>query len=349
MLKMTIKSVAGFCAGCCLAQPVLAWNSLGHQVVAQVAYNHLDPEVKAKCDALIALNPVCGSVSHTFVSDSTWADARCESWTSPQHYIDLPIILDSTNEISCVIDPINVVTAINQYVATLQNPNATLSSQSTALRYLIHFVGDIEQPLHSSTAISASNNWTCPGGDLGGNDFNLNGTWSDLHKLWDAGGGFLSSGTASSKAAVVEAAYPYTPSIGTIPDPMTWAQESYWIARTNAYVGIAMNSTPSVAYTNKAQTTTAQRMAIGGQRLAKLLNTIFVTNGPTVTSVSFSNTNFGLSWSSVSGRIYRVQWKQELGDAAWSNLVDVTASGAASSYNDANTESQRYYRVIVVN
>ena len=332
-----------------LSHSAFAWNSLGHQVVAQIAYNHLDPEVKAKCNALLTNAAICGSSTISFVASSTWADQRCENGTSPQHYIDLPINLDSTNEISCVIDPVNIVSAINQHIATLQNPVSTDIAKANALRYLIHFVGDIQQPLHSSTGISASNSWTCPGGDLGGNYFTLNGSWSQLHSLWDAGGGYLSSGTASSKATAVEAIYPYSFSVGMIPDPMTWAQESYWIAKTNAYVGITMNSTPSVAYTNKVQDITKQRMAIGGQRLAKLLNSIFVTNAPSVTSVVLDGDNFLFSWGSVSGRTYRVQWKDQISDPTWNDLTDITATATSVTFTNPASQPQRLYRAVVVN
>ena len=67
-------------------------------------------------------------------------------------------------------------------------------------------------------------------------------------------------------------------------------------------------------------------MAIGGQRLAKLLNTIYVTNAPGVASVALTNANFGFSWSSVSGRAHRVQWKQQITDTNWTDLVEVAAS-----------------------
>ena len=88
------KSLAGLTIFLCLSCPAQAWNSQGHMVVAQIAYNHLDSEVQAKCDALIAVAPPCGSSGGSFVSDSTWADQRCESGTSPQHYIDIPVRLD---------------------------------------------------------------------------------------------------------------------------------------------------------------------------------------------------------------------------------------------------------------
>lgn len=342
------KFLITLCICLCLSRTVLAWGPQGHKVVAQIAYNHLDPEVKAKCDALIAVAPICGSASFTFVSDSTWADQRCESGTSPQHFIDIPISLDGypTNG---VINPINVVTAIRQEIATLQNPSASTNDQANALRYLIHFVGDIQQPLHSCTGVTTNN--PPPNGDFGGNDFNVNG-WSSLHSFWDSGGGYLTDGASvSTKAADVETAYPYAFSIGTIPDPMDWAKESWNIARTNAYVGVTNGQPASPSYIARAQATTEQRMAIGGQRLAKLLNTIFVTNAPSLTSVTLTNGNssFALSWGSVSGRTYRVQWKTQTGDAAWNDLTDITASTNSITFTDPVAPLQRFYRVIVVN
>ncbi|MGD0652338.1 MAG: S1/P1 nuclease [Verrucomicrobiia bacterium] len=344
-IKM-IKFLTSLCACFCLSHAVLAWNGEGHMVVAQIAYNHLDSEVKAKCDALIALPTICGSSSHTFVSDSTWADQRCEPGTSPQHYIDLPISLDGYPTNGVANDPTNVVSAIRQYIATLQNPTATLSNQATALRYLIHFVGDIEQPLHCSTGVTTNQ----PTGDSGGNGFSLGGG-KNLHSFWDGGGGYLTDGVPlSNKVAAVEAAYPYSLSVGTIPDPMDWAVEGWEIARTNTYVGITNGLPASGSYSNRTQATTEQRMAIGGQRLAKLLSTIFVTNAPSLTSVTLTNGNFSLSWSAVSGRSYRVQWKQQLDDAVWNDLTDITASTNSISFTDPIAqEQQRFYRVMVVN
>ena len=359
MIKTT-RCLTTLCACFCLARPVLAWNAEGHMVVAQIAYNHLDPEVKAKCDTLIAV-PVyqSSSLNSNFVTASVWAD-DIKSFTSAynaQHYINIPISLDGYPTNSFVIDPTNVVTAIQQHIATLQNPAATLSNQAVALRFLLHFVGDIQQPLHCTTGIATNK----PTGDLGGNTFSLNGAWSNLHSLWDAGGGYLNDSISrspftsasrtilSNKAAVSEAAYPYTLSVGVIPDPMDWAQEGREIARTNSYVGITPNTTPSVSYTNAAQATTVQRMAIGGQRLAKLLNTIFVTNAPNLIAVAQTNGDFNLSWGAVSGRSYRVQCKPLVTDAVWSNLTDITAFTNSISYTDSMAPPQRFYRVIVVN
>ena len=344
----------------CLSRSVLAWNAEGHMVVAQIAYNHLDPGVKAKCDALIGVALSFSSTSSSnFVTAACWADDfKSSLGTGTSHYIDLPISLDGYPTNSFPPGVPNVVTAINQNIATLQDPTQSLANQATALRYLIHFCGDITQPLHCANGITTNN--APSGGDAGGNGFNLTGKWSELHALWDAGGGFLpdnfsrplsatSLAVITNKAAAAEAAYPYTLSVGSIPDPMIWATNSWSLAKGVAYVGITNNTSPTVSYTNTAQALTLQRMSIGGQCLAKLLNTIYVTNAPPLTSVAITNGNFGLSWGCVSGRSYRVQWKQEMADTNWSDLTDFTASTNSLLFTDSLTQTQRFYRVIIVN
>jgi hypothetical protein len=358
MIK-SIKFLAILCACFCLAHPALAWDAEGHMVVAQIAYNHLDAAVKAKCDALIAV-PVyhSSSINSNFVTASAWAD-DIKSFTSAfsdSHYIDIPISLDGYPTNGVVNDPSNVVAAIRSSITTLQDATQSLSNQAVALRFLIHFCGDITQPLHCSTGVTTN----MPAGDAGGNDFIITGEWDELHALWDAGGGYLSDTVARpftpasqaiivNKAAAVEAAYPYSASIGSIPDPATWSTDSWQLAQTVAYVGISSNVPPTTAYTNTAQTTTIQRMAIGGQRLAKLLSTIYVTNAPPLISATITNNNFGLSWGTVTGRIYRVQWKQQPTDPAWTDQTNLTVSNTSVTFTDPVLQPQRFYRVIVVN
>ena len=361
MMK-SIRFLACLCAFVCLTRTVLGWGAEGHLVVAQLAYNHLDAAVKAKCDSLIAVNlgTYTSNSTSNFVTAACWADDfKSQLGTGVNHYIDLPLSLDgtSTNGVPNPPEPNNVVTAINQCIATLQDPTQSLVNQAMSLRYLIHFVGDIEQPLHCSTGVSAAH----PNGDAGGNDFNLTGAWSELHALWDGGGGFVNASISrpftatsyaiiTSKVATVEAAYPYpVTTIGPIPDPMSWAQEGWGLAKTVAYVGITNGTTPTVSYTNTAQLTTIQRMAIGGQRLAKLLTNIYVTNAPPLISAAITNNNFGLTWGTVTARIYRVQWKQQPTDPVWNDLTDITISNTSVTFTDPVLQPQQFYRVIVVN
>lgn len=328
-------------------------------VVAQIAYIHLDAAVRNRCDALIAVAVSnSSSANSNFVTSACWAD-DIKSFTSAYsnwHYIDLPFSLDGSSTNNFVPPTFDVVQAIRTNIITLQSTNATLTDQATSLRFLLHFVGDIQQPLHCSTAITASS----PGGDAGGNGFSISGTPSNLHSLWDSGGGYLSDTlgrplsaasktTLSNKVSAVEAAFPYSPNPGTIPNPMTWANAGLVLAQTNTYVGITRNTSPTTIYLNTTQATTEQLMAQGGHRLADLLNTLFAANPFSLTSATKTNGNFQFSWSANGGKIYRVQWKPQLNAASWNDLTNITATGTSASFTETAEQQQRFYRVIQLN
>jgi len=219
------------------------------------------------------------------------------------------------------------------------------------LRYLLHFVGDVHQPLHASTAISAA----FPSGDSGGNGFTLNGTWSELHALWDAGGGYVSSTlsrplsntsktTLSNKVAQVEAAYPYVPNPGIVDDPNNWALEGWNLAQTVAYSNITMNSTPSSDYTNAVQRTVESRLALGGHRLADLLNTIFTVYPAIIQPNGTTNSTVSFSWNVVPGRLYHVQSKQNLSDD-WADVTTVSTSANTYTFSENASATTKFYRV----
>lgn len=328
-------------------------------VVAQIAYNHLSSAVKAKCDALIAVSlPNGSSANNTFVTSACWADDyKSQLGTGIWHYIDLPFSLDAspTNGVSPA--DFDVVQAIELCVTNLQDSNATPTDQAISLRYLLHFVGDIHQPLHCSTAVFAGK----LGGDAGGNGFGLSGgDWSNLHSLWDSGGGFLTDSitrplsvsdqtTLNSKVAAIEADYPYTPNLGMIFDPMTWAEAGLGLAESVSYTGIARNSTPSTTYLNTAQATTEQLMAQGGHQLADLLTTIFTISPPELNSLKVVNGSFIFSWSATPGKSYRVQWKAQMNASMWNDLPDLVATGSSMSATNQIVSPTRFYRVMVVN
>jgi hypothetical protein len=344
------------CVWLCTAPPTLAWNGEGHMVVAQIAYDYLSPDVRGKCDALIAVPLSYGSsANNTFVTAACWADDyKSQLGTAIWHYIDLPFSLDGSSTAGVGPASFDVVRAISLCVSNMQNSATTQSNQATSLRYLLHFVGDIQQPLHCSTAVSASQ----PGGDAGGNGFSITGTWNNLHSLWDAGGGYLtdslsrpltstSQATLTAKVAAIEAAYPYSPNPGTIPNPMDWAQESFLIATNTAYVGIIQATSPSASYLGTAEATAEQRMAQGGHRLADLLMTLFGLNSNPITLVPVASTNgdFAFSWNTSSNQVYSVQWKGQLDDESWNVLTNITASGTTASFSEPPTNMQRFYRI----
>jgi hypothetical protein len=352
------RCLAILCLSVLFAARTQAWNAEGHMVVAQIAYNHLDSVVRTRCDALIAV-PLTNTNAGTtnFVTAACWADDfKSALGTGIWHYLDQPFSLDGTSTNSVGASSFDVVRAIRQCVTTLQNTNAAATNRATNLRYLLHFVGDIQQPLHCSTAVSASR----PGGDAGGNSFLLSGTnWSNLHSLWDEGGGFLSDSVSrplsatgrnnlSSRVALVEAATPFVGNPGIIADPQPWAREGLVISQTNCYVGITNNAAPTSGYLTNANATASARLALGGKRLADLLNTIFA---PTPVALAVQPTaagNFAFGWSSGSGQTYRVQWKNTLTQPGWNDEVDVLATSTSAGFTNAITTTQRFYRVVGV-
>jgi hypothetical protein len=349
------KFFAGLAVCLFLPARLFAWNGEGHMIVAQVAYNHLDAVVKNRCDALIAVALANNSSgTSNFVTAACWADDfKTQLGTGIWHYIDQPFSLDGTPTNGVGAASFDVVRAIRLCVTTLQDTSATLTNRATCLRYLIHFVGDIQQPLHCSTAVSS----THPTGDAGGNSFTITGTWNNLHSLWDAGGGFLTdsisrplntSGQATlvNKVATVEAAYPFAGNPGMIPDPQTWATEGLNLAETVSYVGIVTGATPSASYLNSASNTTTQRMAVGGKRLADLLNTIFAPTPVPLAVLSLTNNNFRFAWNTTPGSAYRIQWKPDLTNSTWNDLTDVTATASQIVFTNGVTGDRRFYRAV---
>jgi hypothetical protein len=135
--------------------------------VALIAEKHLTTEAKQMVQMLLSSNPIdarlkryCGNAtSDLMVDGSTWPDdIRNERKNGPWHYIDIPRGRHSgTLEEYC--GPGSCITqVIDEQRKTLKDRSADAAQRAEALRYLIHFVGDLHQPLH------ATNN-----GDNGGN------------------------------------------------------------------------------------------------------------------------------------------------------------------------------------
>jgi hypothetical protein len=86
-------------------------------------------------------------------------------------------------------------------------------------------------------------------------------------------------------------------------------------------------------------------MSLGGHRLADLLTTLFTSYPITLSPFTVSKSKFSFSWSAISGRTYRVQWKQRA-EASWNDLTNITASGNSASFSDLVVPTQRFYRVV---
>lgn len=176
-------------------RPAWSWGCAGHEVIALLAGSLLTERARAEATRLLVANPIdphlrryCNGVADAFVDAATWADdirdERPE--TAPWHYVDLPRGAANKN-VRCPAEGC-VTKAIETERAVLHS-RAPDRMRAEALRYLIHFVGDVHQPLHC-----ASN------GDKGGNclpvrylgdepvrDSHKPKYLPNLHSVWDSG------------------------------------------------------------------------------------------------------------------------------------------------------------------
>ncbi|CAM3017261.1 S1/P1 nuclease [Legionella anisa] len=267
--------IAGYILVFCLVTVnSYAWNAAGHKVVAQIAYDNLSPKAKAMCYKYLR-SRTHNTPNSSFVSSSTWMDEirwREVYWYDVMHYIDIPFSSDGTH--LPPVESTNAIRTIKQATAVLSSKKTNPADKKLALRMLIHITGDIHQPLHAITRVSAQH----PKGDLGGNLFVLgkNPVGSNLHQYWDNGGGFFlgqfDEARIKNTAQQLEQKIPCS-MIGTELKPAKWAKMSHKLAIKNVYQ-MNPNETPSDKYQENAQLLVQKQVVYAGCRLATLLNKI---------------------------------------------------------------------------
>ena len=148
-------------AGIVTVPSAYGWGCKGHQTVAFLAEKHLTPEAKQMFQALLTANPIdpqlkrfCGNTTtDVFADAATWPDDERtkEPKTAPWHFIDIPLgAAQSQVAASCGAEGC-VTQAITEQVAILKGKTAPAAKRADALRFIIHFVGDLHQPLHATT------------------------------------------------------------------------------------------------------------------------------------------------------------------------------------------------------
>lgn len=148
-----------------------AWGPNGHRVVARIAESHVAPSTARAIEALIG--------PESLVRVATWADEiRSDpTWdrAAPWHYINIPEG-ETLDEVDRAPDG-DVLSAIERFAGVLRDPEAADADRATALKFLVHFVGDVHQPLHAGY-----------GADRGGNEVLVLwfGDPTDLHAVWDS-------------------------------------------------------------------------------------------------------------------------------------------------------------------
>jgi hypothetical protein len=291
------RRVAILTLACLLLVPAsnaLAWGPGGHMMVAQIALDRLNPKAKAEVMRLssIRIEPVKETdKSLNFVTSAVWADgARGKpgfELTGSEHFADFPFSADGTAVPTDLPERINVIEALGRYVEILKT-SADDNERAKALRFVVHYVGDIHQPLHCSTRVDKN----LKHGDEGGNKFfvKVSGSQVKLHSYWDGGLGRFPRGgpppefippPLSEIPPAVTLALQGNPDTNPglhLDNPLdfaSWAEESSYLGKKYAYDGLAPGGTPSEAYMTNGARIARRRVAWAGYRLAALLNSIF--------------------------------------------------------------------------
>jgi hypothetical protein len=191
------------CGGSMVFATPSAWafGCQAHEIIALIAEKHLSSHALSMVQQLLTDNPIDPALSRycrqsgldAMAYSATWADdyRSAHRETEPWHFIDIPISIDTGNLAEfCPPAEGCLPKALKDQIALLRSPDTDPEKRANALRFVIHFVGDLHQPLHVS-----NNN------DLGGNcvPVTLFGeapkltnpqyeTYApNLHGLWDYG------------------------------------------------------------------------------------------------------------------------------------------------------------------
>jgi S1/P1 Nuclease len=211
-LLNTSAVAAGLLVMLAAPRPASAWNETGHRAIGEMAKQLLQmeaPEVMSKVSSLLAIDlpedAKLKNPSHDMQLAACWPDdlkrahiKKYDAW----HYLDIPYGLDGFTAPK-LEQPAHgdVVTALTDCVHTLGNPQAATQERARSLRFVLHLVGDIHQPLHCIGGYSAQT----PDGDKGGNLFEIRVKsrkklrTTKLHSFWDEGGGIFKTHVSRSK------------------------------------------------------------------------------------------------------------------------------------------------------
>lgn len=287
-------TVGALCLVWMMSIQAFGWGDKGHRIVTRIAEANLTKSARQSINDLINGDPFieeCAKrhVPTTTFADrlaclATWADKAREDrpYTSEWHFVDIPRNTDRyvagrdclmSNQGDCIIN------AIARFAFVLANPRTAdhtkgedRPSRAEALKFIIHFVGDMHQPLHSATDTEdkeaiANGFPTDRGGNLKfvtwlGKTTNEFGDNWKLHAVWDSGiidasttnevafaSGLISSLSGSERTFTSPSSSGAKPGwkdtlIETL---IQWANDSQKLARQHAYANLGPQDMTSVA------------------------------------------------------------------------------------------------------
>lgn len=319
----------------CLPSPAWAWNALGHKVIAEIAWRQLKPEQRkaivevlrhhprfdkdfvAKMDDKALTGDKAVEDEWIFQQAATWPDIirKNPEFDHPTwHYVDFPIYLNPSDEQAMAGKlPVNLAADyptklppekwnVLQALAHCQEVirgKAGAAEKAVAYCWIMHLVGDLHQPLHSTALFSVKR---FPEGDRGGNDIPLV-RGKNLHALCDDLLGrqyyFREVTKAVAELSNRTKFSREWDSAAQVSDPIQWAHESHGICRMLVYHDAILNAVKNTptnvelapialpdAYYQAAGTEARRRVVAAGVRLGDVLDRLAKGSQPVETTDS---------------------------------------------------------------
>jgi S1/P1 Nuclease len=241
------------CWGGFLAPTADAWGCNGHLVTALIAEKYINPDAWAMISQIQDAAPISPdlpryckeTVGDPFADSATWADDErsVNPSTGGWHFVDIPRGVTAGDLSQYCPNTTGCITkALAEQLALLRDRNTPAAKRADALRYVIHFVGDIHQPLHTTSNDDQGGNCV-PVGFFGKVPTETNkqreSYQPNLHSIWDTGLLAQFAGERTTQQLADELNFKFRAQIsawqsGTL-DPQAWAWEGHELAERVVY------------------------------------------------------------------------------------------------------------------
>lgn len=298
-----------------LPQSALAWNATGHEVVARIAWEKMEPQTRAKVMALMMQAPVDADLASLLPTDNrplsirqrdlfmlaaTWADiVRSDEFPERKkkyhhsiwHFTNF--FWKQQNGVAVDVpelqpEKVNIVERLNFLQTEVVDKNIQAGQRGIDVAWILHLIGDVHQPLHTSARVTELE----PKGDQGGNLFlltpketppektkRLHGYWDDmLNKSFPRKASETDTAYANRIASIIMQRYPEQKMTGRLKlgAYSEWAQEGLAAAKAHVYPSwLKRFQMPSEKYRQQADNIAEPAIALAGYRLAATLDRLF--------------------------------------------------------------------------
>lgn len=264
MMLVAVKRIVLLVMFFGLSVPCFSWGVLGHRIVGEIAESYLTPKARGEIKKILG--------NETIALVSNWADfIKSDSsydYLYNWHFINLDSGL-TRSQVQAYLykdTATDIYTRVKYLIKELKNKNLSLDKKRVYLKLLIHFIGDIHQPLHVGRKI-----------DLGANRVRVQwfSTSTNLHAVWDESLVNFQQLSYTEYTRAINFTSPQQRLAWQKQPISEWVIESYQIAQ-GLYADIKQpNQRLSYDYNFKHVQTLNERLLKGGVRLAGVLNEIF--------------------------------------------------------------------------